>query len=239
MSGPFNSTDPKSKRSAGPASHGPGKTDESMREIVQLEGDVEGLRVRYEQHFLGLVRVPPNEEHARIRSMLIRMKAVGSRSSAARFRLQTLHNRFLSYERMWARTLREREDGTYQRDLAKARRRRAAIGEGFQAKPGDGPGASPRVPGEGRSEAAAVDAPGSEARLRGSGLSDSQMRALYDAYVGAKKRCNEPTTGLSYEGMAARLNSQIPALLEKHKATSVEFKVLIKDGKAVLKAVPK
>jgi hypothetical protein len=31
----------------------------------------------------------------------------------------------------------------------------------------------------------------------------------------------------------------VPTLLEKHKASSVDFKVVIKDGKAVLKAIPR
>ena len=39
--------------------------------------------------------------------------------------------------------------------------------------------------------------------------------------------------------VAANLRKQVPELLKQHNAKSVEFKVVIKDGKAVLKAVPK
>ena len=38
--------------------------------------------------------------------------------------------------------------------------------------------------------------------------------------------------------MASRIRQQVPQLLEKHKAKNIEFKVVIKGGKAVLKAVP-
>jgi len=208
--------------------------DETMRFVVDLEGDVEALRVRYEQHFLGLARTPPTEEHARIRGHLLRLKGAGPRSAAVRFRLQALHNRFLSYERMWTRTLREREDGTYHRDLAKARRRREALlgqSEG-EAAPAEG---APRKEGGGGAGAT----PRPARKRRDADLSDVQMRSLYDAYVGAKNRCNESTAGLTFEGMASRLRNQIPQILEKHQAKAVEFKVLIKDGKAMIKAIPK
>ena len=53
-----------------------------------------------------------------------------TRNAGLRFRIQSLHARYLSYERMWLRSAREKEDGTYRRDLFKARlhAKEAAIG---------------------------------------------------------------------------------------------------------------
>ncbi|MFP2908905.1 MXAN_5187 C-terminal domain-containing protein, partial [Pyxidicoccus sp. 3LFB2] len=73
----------------------------------------------------------------------------------------------------------------------------------------------------------------------GGGMSDDKLRAVYDAYVTAKRRCQEDTSKLSYESVAATLRKQVPELLKQHGAKAVEFKVVIKDGKASLKAVPK
>ena len=70
-------------------------------------------------------------------------------------------------------------------------------------------------------------------------LSDDKLRAVYDAFVKAKRRCNEDTSSLSYEQVATSLRKQVPELMKQHKAKAVEFKVVIKDGKAVLRAVPK
>ena len=70
-------------------------------------------------------------------------------------------------------------------------------------------------------------------------LNDTRLREVYDAYVMAKKRCNEDTSRLSYDSVASSLKKQVPDLLKKHNARDVDFKVIIKDGKAVLKAVPK
>ncbi len=71
------------------------------------------------------------------------------------------------------------------------------------------------------------------------GLSDKKVKAIYDAYVTAKKRCGEDVSKLSFETVAATLKKQVPTLLKQHNASAVEFKVVIKDGKAILRALPK
>jgi aspartate ammonia-lyase len=65
------------------------------------------------------------------------------------------------------------------------------------------------------------------------------MRELYDAYVSAKRRCNEDVSRISYEVVSKSVSKQIPELMERYKAKAVDFKVVIKDGKAILKAVPR
>lgn len=70
-------------------------------------------------------------------------------------------------------------------------------------------------------------------------LSDAKVKAIYDAYVMAKKRCNEDVSKLSLDSLASTLRKQVPQLMQQHKAKSVEFKVVIKDGKAILRALPK
>lgn len=55
----------------------------------------------------------------------------------------------------------------------------------------------------------------------------------------AKRRCGEDTSKLSLNAVADTLKKQVPELMRLHQAKSVEFKVVIKDGKAVLRALPK
>jgi hypothetical protein len=70
-------------------------------------------------------------------------------------------------------------------------------------------------------------------------LSDEKVRAIYDAYITAKRRCKESTEGITFGAVAQSLHKQVPAILNQKGVTSVDFKVVIKNGKAVLKAVPK
>ena len=71
------------------------------------------------------------------------------------------------------------------------------------------------------------------------GVSEQQLRALHAAYVEAKKRCNEDVSRVSYEVLAKTVAKQVPELMTRYKAKTIEFKVVIKDGRAILKAVPR
>jgi hypothetical protein len=64
---------------------------------------------------------------------------------------------------------------------------------------------------------------------------DREARRVYNQLLEAKKRCNEPTSGLSYESVAKSMKKQREKLQKSRGASNVEFKVVIKDGRAFLK----
>jgi len=404
----------------------PGSSEAVLQECEALEAEIAVLRNLYEQYFLGIERQAPTRTHDDLKKRMARLKSAFIRSTSAKFRVAGLHNKFLTYERLWARTLQEIEAGTYRRDVFKARRRAdgrktGPASEGGQkgvvelpedisdldfeeveelirprpanepkvaasylqttgGTPAQGTAAAPELapaiapltpavggtplrgtpavapltgipsvapvagtpprglptmtgtPARGTSAAppgmaagaplsssavaagstppparpGAVAAPGGtpptgrpvaapggtppagrpvaggvasppppsrpgvaaagNTRPAGAGgppaarpasgpapssaprpaaaggaggMSDDKLRAVYDAYVTAKRRCQEDTSKLSYDSVAATLRKQVPELLKQHNAKAVEFKVVIKDGKASLKAVPK
>jgi hypothetical protein len=251
--------------------------DELEGECQAVEEELEALKARYDQYFLGIERREPNRWRDEVRKKVMRLKTAFTRNTGLKFRIQSLHARYLSYERLWLRSSREKEEGTYRRDLFKARLRAhhdeappaepgaadrgppssSASGPGTASAPASArkpaappkPGASPAAPpvaaGKGappssprapavpaRPEiAAAASGPG--------GMSETQMRALYDSYVAAKRSCREDVSRLTYDAVAKTVSRQIPELMTRYRAKSVEFRVEVKDGKAVLKAVPK
>lgn len=238
---------------------------ETMQRCAELEQAIEALRVRYEQYFLGLTRLPPSEDHALVRSAVLRLRQSFVRNTSARFRVQSLHSRFLTYERLWQRTMREIEEGTYRRDLFKARLRRrdpqpaddrkaaaqiASLRDRLEAPPPEDDfdvDEDPEAMSASASVPASAPAPAPRAAPRraarepdgGGPLREEKLRAVYEAYLGAKRRLRENTDGITYEAVAGALRKQVPALLERHNARTVDFKVVIKGGKAVLKAVPR
>jgi hypothetical protein len=364
-----------------------GSSEAVLQECEALEAELAALRNAYEQYFLGNERQAPSRAHEDFKKRLMKLKGAFIRSTSAKFRVAGLHNKFLTYERLWVRTLQEIESGTYRRDLFKARRRAesrkasspgkdaqkgvvelpedisdmdfeeveelvrprpanepplagagapAAGGTPFRGTPAVAPvpgipavapvapavapltppaagtpprgtpavapltgvppvapavpsvapvaGTPPRglptvtpplagtpargapaVPPGMAAKPAATPAPGAVPPVRppvapgaaartpappaaapprppaaaGGGMSDDKLRAVYDAYVTAKRRCQEDTSKLTFESVAATLRKQVPELLKQHNAKAVEFKVVIKDGKASLKAVPK
>src|SRR2546429_8590673 len=169
-----------------------------------------GLQVLYEKFFLGIDRRPPDAQRRQVSEKMRLLKTTQVKNTALKFRIHTMFAKLISFERMWDRTLREIEEGTYKRDVFKAKLR-----AGDRDEPRTGP-VKPAAP----------------------SISDANLRRLYDTYVVARKRCGEATDGLTFDSMAARIRSQVPELMQKHKAKNIEFKVVIKGGKAILKAVP-
>ena len=236
------------------------QTDLLAEQCRELEEDLERLRARYEMWFLGVEKREPNRDRDEIKRRVERIKGAFTRNTGLKFRIQTLAARYLSYERMWLRSAREKEDGTYRRDLIKARRHarqreraartgRGAAPEGGEQGPTAGaaapePSAAPPIAATAESAKAGpevpppAEPPPREPAPAGA-VGEQQMRALYDSYIAAKKSCNEDVSRLTYDVVARSVQKQVPELLTRYKAKSVEFRVVIQGGKAVLKAVPK
>ena len=184
-------------------------------ELDALDESLTNLHVLYEKYFLGIDRRPPDQERKRISTKTRELRTTTVKNTALKFRINTLWAKLLSFERMWDRTLREIEEGTYKRDIFKAK---------LRGKQRD----------DKKPEPATV-----VARQPPVEISDDKLRKLYDTYLVARQRCGEPTEGISFDAVASRIRAQVPQLMERHGARIIEFKVVIKAGKAILKAIPK
>jgi hypothetical protein len=65
------------------------------------------------------------------------------------------------------------------------------------------------------------------------------VERIYRDYLAACNACNLPVQHLSVEKIAAAIERQKPAILEKYRCRDVEFAVIIEGGKPRLKARPK
>jgi hypothetical protein len=315
----------------------------AFQECEAIEAELASLKVAFEHYFLGVDRHPPTRQYDDLKKRLERLKNAFIRNTAAKFRVQSIQGKFLTYDRLWQRTLQEIENGTYKRDVAKARRRVEKkkgsdrphtidvtelpdsdfdVDEVDSMLPGalkpppppppmasvepvpfrGVPSVAPLVPsvaplvppvapvvatparGTAVPSIPAVKpvaplvppvapavkpltpsiaplvppvapgvkpvavrpppaprpaAPRPPAAASPGDLSDDKLKSVYNAYVAAKRNNKEDTSKMSYDSIAATLRKQVPELMKQHGAKSVEFKVVIKDGKAVLKAVPK
>src|SRR2546422_324035 len=79
------------------------------KEIDAIDAEIAQLRNTYEQFFLGIERRPPTEQHKDIKKRIDRIKGSFVRQTALKFRINTLHSKFLSFERLWERTKKEIE----------------------------------------------------------------------------------------------------------------------------------
>lgn len=246
-----------------------------LEDLEQVEKDMNELKAQYELYFMGVERTEPIPARDKIRSQLRRFKELQSQinNTAVKFKFQMLQARLVSLETYWGRVTRQKEEGTYKRDVDKVKRKEAelaqkaakeALAKGQDpraaaaaarsgtAVPSATAGAAGSAPGQPSQPARAPHlaattgplapalgaAPARPAAARANDLDDGSLRQLYQTYVTAKRRCGEQVD-LKFDEMASSLRKQVPKLMESTGAKSIEFKVVIKGGHAVLKAVPK
>jgi hypothetical protein len=202
-------------------------TTELEKQVDVLDKRIDRVRSLYEQYFQGIERIEPRIERDAIKRMLQMHRGVHIRNTGLRFRIQQLTAKFNTYENYWNRVTRQIEEGTYKKDLFLAHYRHGSKEERKE------PEVTQKVPMP-RDPARAPAAASFQ-----SSLSQEAVESLYDAYTTAKQRCKESTLGLTREALAENLKKQIPLILKQYKCKRVEFKVVIKEGKAVIKAMPK
>jgi len=98
-------------------------------EIMLSDAEVQLSRIKhlYEQWFQGIERIEPQIPRKQFDRALHELRKVKPRNTALRFRFQTLIQRYTTLQTYWRRIGRQIEEGTYRRDLLRARRRREAL----------------------------------------------------------------------------------------------------------------
>lgn len=224
--------------------------DDVQKELDELDQRLSALKVLYDKYFLGMEKLEPQRERADVNKTIIDLGSRFIRNTGAKFRRDTLKNKFLTYQRYWDRILKQIEDGTFKGHKIKAElheRERAEREARRAGRGGTHAGADPTAeqPANGNGEAAsapmaaaprAAAAPGAPAAAA---APKDPITRIYDQFVAAKKKANESTDGLTADKMATIIKQQTVALKQKYNCKSVEFRVVVEDGKAKLKAIPK
>jgi hypothetical protein len=262
------------------------------KELDDLEKTMESIRRDFDQFFLGTSKRPPTSAQAQLAGVMRKLKEeeIKDWNTQDKFRFNQIHARFVSMERMWARTMKQIEDGTYKRDkfkVAQMKKRDEALAKREEAsalseRPGrdrtldarapvdsmDGfdvdiggfddddfgaaappprpaaPAPRPQAPASARPPAASpppAQRPAAVAAAAAGdlgGLSEARLQQLHKVYVDAKRRTGEQSS-LTLDGLRQQVAKQVPAIRQKHGCEQVDFKVVLKDGKAMLKAIPK
>lgn len=193
-------------------------TQNLEKDLNELERKLVDLKVRYDQYFLGIEKVEPNKMREQAANIVKKYAGVPIQNTGHKFRYTTLVARYNSMTAYWNRVLREIEEGTYRREQFKQKLH-------GQAK-GDAPPAT----------ASATD---SKPAAAGKASANDPMAILYQQYMDARKNAGESTKGISKEVLEKQLKKQMQAIKEQYQCKRVTFKVVVEDGKAKIKALPK
>lgn len=93
---------------------------DNKAELDRLELMISELKTQFEQYFLGVRKLPPEPLHKEVKVAIRRLLRSPFKNSSHKFRLRTLESRYQSFNNYWERVNKQREDGTYYRDVFKA-----------------------------------------------------------------------------------------------------------------------
>jgi hypothetical protein len=219
-----------------------------IEELDRLDDQIKKLKTAYEKYFAGIERTAPVKERDEVKKVLLRLLTQKTNNTAFRFRVQSLQATFITHESYWDRVTRQIEEGTYRRELFLLRHHRttadlernAATAPANATGPANETGpANATKPAPATAGAPATAAPPPPvATAAPESAHPESIRKLYDAYVRARQSTGDHRP-LTIDALATTVKKQVEAIKAKHKCRTVEFKVTVKDGKAVLTAIPK
>lgn len=173
------------------------------------------LQVKWELFFNGAERKPPSELQTQVDTLIKRLSNGEIRNNGDRFRFQGLSSRYTTFNELWQKRLRAREEG------------RAYGMHGLKAEK------LPPPPPPSR-HAAAAEAP-REFRVSDPSRDAVAVRALYERYVEERRHTGEPGAP-AFEAFQALIGKQAQKILADKGASAVDFRLETKDGKVALKA---
>ncbi|MBI5513816.1 MAG: hypothetical protein HY909_08605 [Deltaproteobacteria bacterium] len=95
---------------------------EIAKELDEIETRLERLRIKYDQYFQGFEKMLPWVPRKDLDRRMAELHKEQIRNTGLRFRFQSLVQRYTMYQTFWGRIIRQIEEGTYKRDVVRARR---------------------------------------------------------------------------------------------------------------------
>lgn len=192
-------------------------------ELDKLEEDIRKLKNRYDQFFAGIQKFPPMTERHALESFIYEIGKQKMRDNTRRFRFNTLLSRYNQFREMWARKMREREEGPLD-----FRRRKAAL----EAAP------PPPPPPEPETRAARVTSSKADSYVKvAAGTNGDEVRELYKQIEKEHLKMGK-LPPITFEQLNTMIQKQSEIVRARYHVTSVAFRVETVGGKVRLKAKP-
>ena len=192
-------------------------------ELDKLEDDIRIVKNKYDQFFAGIQKMPPLQERRNIEIYIHELGKQKMRDNGRRFRFNQLLTRYNQYRELWARRIREREEGPLD-----YRRRSAALAEP-SAPPPQQPAARP---------AASVTSPKADPYVKlAAGSNGEEMKRLYAEIEREHMKLGRLPT-ITFDQLRQMVQKQSELVRSKYHVDVVAFRVDVVDGKVKLKAKP-
>ncbi|MBI2838106.1 MAG: hypothetical protein HYX75_07320 [Acidobacteria bacterium] len=184
------------------------------RALADLEQDIAKLKRDFDRFLAGAEKVSPERERDRVLAEIKQLNSMTMQNSGQRFLFQSLMTRFYSYNELWNRLLRAKEEG-----IAAA----AASAAAALHRP---------------QHMDAANAMRVDAWVLGSTKDAAPVGELYQKFLDVRSETGETTQKVSEKAFHQLVLAQYQQLSNKYGTDRIEFKVAVKDGKVQLKAKP-
>jgi len=173
------------------------------------------VQVKWDLFFNGADKKPPSELQTQLETLIKRLSNSEIRNNGDRFRFQGLSARYTTFNELWQKKLRAREEG------------RLYGMHGLKAEKIAPP--SPPLNLSFKSEAP------QEFRVTDAARDTAAVRALYEKFVEERRRVGEAAAP-AFDAFRALIGKQADKIRSEKGAVAVDFRLETKDGKVSLKA---
>jgi hypothetical protein len=186
-------------------------------DLDRLDTLLRQLQVKWDMFFSGAERKPPSDLQGQVELILKRYGNSQIRNNAEHFRFQSLTARYATFNELWQKRLRAREEGK-------------AFGvHGLRAE--QMPPSPPTAPAGERPAASR----GTEYRVAGDARDGSAIRALYESFADERSLAGQGPAP-DFDSFRQLIRQQTERLRAQKGAQAVDFRLETRDGKVSLKA---
>jgi hypothetical protein len=187
-------------------------------DLDRLDVQIRQLQTKWDMFFSGVEKKPPVELRSQVEKLIRQYAFSEIRNNTERFRYQTLTARYSTFNELWQKRLRAREEGkTF-----------GVHGLRADALP------PPPPPGAAAPAASRAARGGGEYRIGDPERDAAAVRALYDQYVSERRRTGEGGAP-AFDSFRQLIGQQTAKILGKG-ARAVDFRLDTRGGKVSLKA---
>jgi len=185
-------------------------------DLDRLDVAIRQLQVKWDLFFNGQEKKPPSDQQSKVEALIRQYANAEIRNNGDRFRYQSLSARYTTFNELWQKRLRAREEGK-------------VFGmHGLRAEQMPPPAPLRPVP--------PPPAPASrEIRVADASRDAAAVRALYERFVEERRQAGE-THPPAFESFRDLITKQTERIRAEKGARAVDFRLETRNGKVSLKA---
>jgi hypothetical protein len=189
-------------------------------DLDRLDTTIRQLQVKWDLFFIGQEKKPPSDLQAQVEQLIRRYANSEIRNNGERFRYQSLSARYTTFNELWQKRLRSREEG---KAFGVHGLRAEQLPPPKAPAPRSAPGAQRPGP-----------APG-EIRVGDTSRDEDAVQQLYNRFVEERLRAGEAHAPV-FENFRDLIRQQTERIRAEKGAHAVDFRLETRDGKVSLKA---